>query len=46
MHAYWVRGVNNLGKYGRWAFVEFTAVYAIAAGFDALINSFVSGKAA
>ena len=46
MHAYWEPGVNNLGRYGRWAFAEFTAVYAIAAGFDALINSFVGGKAA
>jgi type III restriction enzyme len=46
MHAYWVAGVNNLGKYGRWAFAEFTAVYAIAAGFDALIESLVADQAA
>jgi len=46
MHAYWEPGVNNLGRCGRWAFAEFTALYAIAAGFDALINSFVGGKAA
>lgn len=46
MEAYWVPGVNNLGKYGRWAFAEFTSVYAIAAGFDALIESFVAGQAA
>ena len=39
MDAYWVPGINNLGRYGRWAFAEFTAVYAIAAGFDALVNS-------
>ncbi len=25
MRAYWVPGVNNLGKFGRWAFAEFTA---------------------
>jgi type III restriction enzyme len=31
-------GVNNLGTYGRWAFVEFKeSVYAIAANFDAVI---------
>ena len=46
MDSYWVPGVNGLGKYGRWAFAEFTAVYAISAGFDALIERFVTGKAA
>ena len=38
MKAYWVPGVNNLGKYGRWAFAEFTAVYEIEAKFDELIK--------
>ena len=28
METYWVPGVNNLGGYGRWAFAEFTDVYA------------------
>jgi len=46
MDAYWVPGVNNLGRYGRWAFAEFTNVYAISAGFDALIEAFVAGRAA
>jgi type III restriction enzyme len=46
MDSYWVPGVNGLGKYGRWAFTEFTAVYAISAGFDALIERFVADKAA
>jgi type III restriction enzyme len=46
MDAYWVPGVNNLGGYGRWAFAEFTNVYAIPAGFDALIQRFVAGRAA
>ena len=41
MDAYWVPGVNNLGRYGRWAFAEFTNVYAIPAGFDTLIQRFV-----
>jgi len=27
MDTYWIPGVNNLGKYGRWAFAEFTDVY-------------------
>ena len=38
MRAYWVPGVNNLGKFGRWAFAEFTAVYEIEAEFAKLIN--------
>jgi type III restriction enzyme len=46
MDAYWVPGVNNLSRYGRWAFAEFTDIYAIAAGFDALIRRFVAGRAA
>ena len=46
MHSYWVPGVNNLGKFGRWAFAEFTAVYEIEAKFGELIESFVVGQAA
>lgn len=46
MDAYWVPGVNNLGQHGRWAFTEFTNVYAIAAGLDALVQRFVSGRTA
>ncbi|MBF0417808.1 MAG: DEAD/DEAH box helicase family protein, partial [Magnetococcales bacterium] len=33
MRAYWVPGVNNLGKFGRWAFAEFTEVFAMEADF-------------
>lgn len=39
MRAYWVPGVNNLVRFGRWDFAEFTAVYEIEAEFDKLINS-------
>ncbi|MBF0186085.1 MAG: restriction endonuclease, partial [Magnetococcales bacterium] len=46
MQAYWVPGVNNLGKFGRWAFAEFTAVYEIEQKFDELVAGFVAGKAA
>jgi type III restriction enzyme len=35
METYWVPGVNNLGKYSRWAFAEFTAAYQIEADFAA-----------
>jgi type III restriction enzyme len=41
MRAYWVPGVNNLGKFGRWAFAEFTSVFEIEADFDKLIQSFI-----
>lgn len=34
METYWVPGVNKLGTYGRWAFAEFTDVYAIDADFE------------
>ena len=42
MRAYWVPGVNNLGSYGRWAFAEFTEVFAIEAEFNTLIESFAA----
>jgi type III restriction enzyme len=46
MRAYWVPGVNNLGKFGRWAFAEFKAVYEIESQFSALIDSLcASGNA-
>ena len=38
MEAYWLPGVNALGQYGRWAFAEFTDVYDIQSGFDALMT--------
>jgi hypothetical protein len=39
METYWVPGVNNSGKYGRWAFTEFTEVYQIESDFKARIES-------
>jgi len=33
METYWVPGVNNSGRYGRWAFAEFRSVYAIEREF-------------
>ncbi len=39
MENYWVPGVNNLGRYGRWAFAEFTEVYQIEADFEAKVES-------
>lgn len=45
MRAYWVPGVNNLGKFGRWAFAEFTAVYEIEAQFGKLIDGLAPKEA-
>jgi type III restriction enzyme len=41
MRAYWVPGVNNLGKFGRWAFAEFKEVYEIEAEFRNLVEAMV-----
>ena len=38
MGAYWIRGVNNLGEYGRWAFAEFTDVFEMEQELDTLIQ--------
>lgn len=42
MRAYWVPGVNNLGKFGRWQFAEFTAVYEMDKKFRELVDSFTA----
>ena len=39
METYWVPGVNNAGKYGRWAFAEFTEVYQIESDFKSKVES-------
>ena len=41
METYWVPGVNNLHRYGRWAFAEFTDIYDMEAGFDKLVQRVV-----
>ncbi len=38
----WIPCVNNLGKFGRWAFAEFTSVFEIDADFDKLIESAIA----
>lgn len=38
MKAYWVPAVNASGRYGRWAFAEFTAVYQMDAEFKKLVE--------
>ena len=39
MDTYWVPGVNNLGRYGRWAFAEFTDVYQMQDDFAQKVES-------
>ena len=39
METYWVPGVNRLGSFGRWAFAEFTDVYAMQSDFEAELAS-------
>jgi type III restriction enzyme len=39
MDTYWIPGVNNTGKFGRWAFAEFTEVFAMNADFANLIEA-------
>jgi type III restriction enzyme len=39
METYWVPGVNNAGKYGRWAFAEITEVYQIESDFKLKVES-------
>jgi type III restriction enzyme len=39
METYWIPGVNNKGKYGRWAFAEFTDAYQIQTDFAAKVET-------
>ena len=38
MDIYWVPGVNRSGQHGRWAFAEFTDVYAMQHDFAAKVE--------
>ncbi|MCB9475326.1 MAG: DEAD/DEAH box helicase family protein [Deltaproteobacteria bacterium] len=38
MDTYWIPGVNRLGDYGRWAFAEFTDVYAMQDDFAQVVE--------
>jgi type III restriction enzyme len=42
MRQQWIKGVNNLGTYGRWAFAEFTDVFEMEKDFTALIDRAVA----
>jgi len=38
METHWVPGVNQLGTWGRWAFIELTQVFEIGSEFDAAVS--------
>ena len=42
MDTYWVPGVNNLGSHGRWAFAEFTSVFAMESDFKAKVETAIT----
>jgi type III restriction enzyme len=44
MRQKWIRGVNNLGSYGRWAFEEFNDVFEMQKEFAALIDRAVEAN--
>ncbi len=44
MKKMWVRGVNNLGTHGRWAFAEFCDMPLIEQSFDDLVGALVRGE--
>ena len=46
MDTYWVPGVNHLGKFGRWAFAEFTDKYAIESEFAEVIQKAIADSRA
>jgi len=39
MDTYWIPGVNNLGEFGRWAFVEFTDIWTMDSEFKQKVES-------
>lgn len=39
MDVYWIPGVNNAGKFGRWAFAEFCDVYEIQSDFETKVEA-------
>ena len=40
MNAYWVPGVNNLKRFGRWQFLELTNGNSIKQDFDAAVEAY------
>ncbi|MCB1173729.1 MAG: DEAD/DEAH box helicase family protein [Leptospiraceae bacterium] len=43
MRHYWIPGVNQLGRFGQWAFAELTDVYKIDSEFKKLVAELLKG---
>jgi type III restriction enzyme len=41
MQTYWVPGVNALGRFGRWAFAEFTDVWTMKSDLEGVMETFL-----
>jgi type III restriction enzyme len=41
MQTYWVPGVNALGRFGRWAFAEFTDVWTMKSDLEGVVETFL-----
>jgi type III restriction enzyme len=39
MRTYWIPGVNNAARFGRWAFAEFTDIWAMQADFEKVVEA-------
>jgi len=46
MRGQWIPGVNNLGDFGRWAFLELRDINTMAADFRACVNRLLARSAA
>jgi type III restriction enzyme len=46
MRAYWIPGVNNLKKFGRWAFLEITQPFTVDSDLETLISKAISDSLA
>ena len=46
MRALWVPGVNNLGRFGHWDFVELRNIETMEADFGAFVNTVAAGSLA
>ena len=44
MNAYWVPGVNNLKRFGRWQFLELTNGNSIKQDFDAAVEAYCNAS--
>ena len=46
MRAQWIPGVNNLGTFGRWKFLELRDIHRMEAEFHEFVDALVARSAA